>query len=136
MSHIIWLNGDKLCKIIFISSKFDLCEVKLHFCSLISSEFLTKNELLLRNFSLKFWTRIQQLYWRQNLKSMFSLTKQFSLINSFWSPLIRIPTVKLKIPGKAFLKSESRTSVAHNTFYICHNFFMVAYFLSPNRCHW
>ena len=25
--------------------------------------------------------------------------------------LIRIPTVKLKIPGKAFLKSESRTSV-------------------------
>ena len=24
---------------------------------------------------------------------------------------IRIPTVKLKIPGKAFLKSESRTSV-------------------------
>ena len=27
---------------------------------------------------------------------------------SFW---FRIPTVKLKIPGKAFLKSETRTSV-------------------------
>ena len=26
-------------------------------------------------------------------------------------PVIRIPTVKLKIPGKAFLKSESRTTV-------------------------
>ena len=39
----------------------------------------------------------------------------------------RIPTVKLKIPGKAFLKSEFRTSVTFkNTFYIFHNFVMVA----------
>ena len=37
-----------------------------------------------------------------------SVFKQYS-----WSVrlLARIPTVKLKIPGKAFLKSESRTSV-------------------------
>ena len=69
---------------------------------------------------------------------------------------IRIPTVKLKIPGKEFLKSESRTSVTFKlyfltlaiykwqrlglkilkTLYIFHNFFMVAYLLSPNRCHW
>ena len=39
----------------------------------------------------------------------------------------RIPTMKLKIPGKAFLKT---------LFYIFHNFFMVAYLLSPSRCHW
>ena len=45
----------------------------------------------------------------------------------------RIPTVKLKIPGKAFLKSESRTSV---TLFIFSHFFMAAYLLSPNRCHW
>ena len=51
---------------------------------------------------------------------------------------IRIPTVKFKISGKAFLKSESRTSVTFKlqTFYIFHNFFMVTYLLSPNRCHW
>ena len=35
----------------------------------------------------------------------------------------RIPTVKLKIPWFIF------------TFYIFHIFFMVAYLLSPNRCH-
>ena len=40
----------------------------------------------------------------------------FNLNVSFFSCLLpktcgRIPTVKLKIPGKAFLKSESRTSV-------------------------
>ena len=28
-----------------------------------------------------------------------------------WIHVVRIPTVKLKIPGKAFLKSEFRTSV-------------------------
>ena len=43
---------------------------------------------------------------------------------------IRIPTVKLKIPGKAFVKSESRT------FDIFHIFFMVADLRSLNRCNW
>ena len=32
-------------------------------------------------------------------------------IGTLKCPIIRIPTVKLKIPGKALLKSESRTSV-------------------------
>ena len=75
----------------------------------------------------------------------------------------RIPTVKLKIPGKLFFKVGFRTSVTFKLqfltlaiyqwqqlglskyatmkkcekrlFYFSH-FFMVAYLLSPNRCHW
>ena len=76
---------------------------------------------------------------------------------------VRIPTVKLKIPEKAFLNTETRTSVTfklqfqtlaiyqwqwlglskYTTMKKCEkykksfpNFFMVAYLLSPNRCHW
>ena len=50
---------------------------------------------------------------------------------------IRIPRVKLKIPGKAFFKSVSRISVTLQTsFLFCHIFFIVADWLSTNRCHW
>ena len=76
---------------------------------------------------------------------------------------LRIPTVKLKIRGKAFFKSKSRTSVTFklqfltfaiyqwqrlglklvryheknvkNIKSVFHIFFVVAYLLSPNRCH-
>ena len=47
----------------------------------------------------------------------------------------RIPTVKLKIPGKSIFEIRIRTSVK-NIFYIFQNFFMVAYFPSANRCYW
>ena len=50
------------------------------------------------------------------------------------SSCARIPTVKLKNPGKAFFKSESRTSVTFNNKCFSH-FFMVADLLSPNRCY-
>ena len=55
-----------------------------------------------------------------NLLWMNSHVKPFSLRNmlefqarflSFATVLVRIPMVELKIPGKAFLKSESRISV-------------------------
>ena len=38
-------------------------------------------------------------------------TDQNFFIRNFFSNMIRIPTVKLKIPRKEFLKSESRISV-------------------------
>ena len=86
-------------------------------------------------------------FWRalQRNKDRFHLTKTFpGKVFPLENYKLRIPTVKLKIPKKAFLKSESRTSVTfklqfltyQNTFYIFHNFVMVVYLLSPNRCHW
>ena len=57
--------------------------------------------------------------------------------------ICRIPALKLKIPGKAFLKSESRTSVTfklqfltYNIKSVFHSYFLVTDLLSPNRCHW
>ena len=49
-----------------------------------------------------------------------------------------IPTVKLKIPGKAFLKSESRISVTIKLKFLhsSYNFLMIADLLSPKSCHW
>ena len=73
---------------------------------------------------------------------------------------IRIPTVKLNIPEKAFFKSETLTSVTFKLLFLTlaiyqwhrfglshgtnvknikrvfHIFFMVAYLLISNRCHW
>ena len=49
----------------------------------------------------------------------------------------RIPTVKLKIPGKSMGKAGYRNSVTFKlgkTFFTF--FFMVADLLSPNRCNW
>ena len=40
-----------------------------------------------------------------------NVDENFTFIPGSWQSSDRIPTVKLKIPGKAFLKSESRTSV-------------------------
>ena len=49
------------------------------------------------------------------IKGMFikglKVRKRVLQLRNHWWLAIRIPTVKLKIPGKAFLKSESRTSV-------------------------
>ena len=48
----------------------------------------------------------------------------------------RIPTVKLRIPGKSMGKSGYRTSVTFKLNKCFSQFFMVADLLSPNRCHW
>ena len=49
------------------------------------------------------------------IKGMFikglKVRKRVLQLRNHWWLAIRIPTVKLKIPGKAFLKSESQTSV-------------------------
>ena len=59
-------------------------------------------------------SKIMEAYDKQRLAS---IDKYFGMAFFYFNILIwltlyiRIPTVKLKIPGKAFLKSESRTSV-------------------------
>ena len=48
----------------------------------------------------------------QKYGAVVSLAFDFSTLDDSDSEFLnRIPTVKFKIPGKAFLKSESRTSV-------------------------
>ena len=85
------------------------------------------------SLNLLFWAKLQNLHIYVNIHGKY-ISKGHDLHNSITLcddclqihhqenlKLTRIPTVKLKIPGNAFLKSESR-----NTFYIFHNFFMVA----------
>ena len=78
------------------------------------------------------WSRINKFRHQHRCKlhtRVYRVTTKYNwyvLYDSYNMKLTRIPTVKLKIPEKAFLKFESRTSVTFKLYYL----------LSPNRCHW
>ena len=70
-----------------------------------------------------------------NRKCSLILDRAFATINH---DCIRIPTVKLKIPGKHFWNPNPKLLLHSSySFWPCfHIFFMVVDLISPNRCHW
>ena len=70
---------------------------------------LVENFGAIYNHAWKYHSQIQSFRNRNDTTFVF-ITHLYPDSSFFWFSN-RIPTVKLKIPGKAFLKSKSRTSV-------------------------